>query len=60
MNSSSKRLSKEIKFEKVSVKARRVVKRERLMPKVVEEAIEWARNQRKKGVKEDGESKNRL
>lgn len=41
-----KGLFKKPDFEVVSSKAKRVVKRQGLTPKVVEEAIQWARKQK--------------
>lgn len=33
-------------FEDIAIKAREVVKEEKLKPEIVEEAIQWARNQK--------------
>jgi pantoate kinase len=41
-----KKLFRKPDFEAVAAKARRVVKKEGLSPKVVEEAVAWARKQR--------------
>lgn len=41
-----KRLFKKPDFEEVAAKTRRVVRKEGLTPKVVEEAVEWARKQK--------------
>ncbi|TVL99055.1 MAG: hypothetical protein CV087_19395 [Candidatus Brocadia sp. WS118] len=38
-------------FEEVSAKVKRVIKRQRLKPEIIEEAILWARKQ--KGIKSD-------
>ena len=41
-----KKLFEKPDFETVAAKARRVVKKEGLSPKVVEEAVAWARKQK--------------
>jgi hypothetical protein len=41
-----KKLFRKSDFDAVATKARRVVEKERLSPKVVEEAVAWARKQK--------------
>lgn len=41
-----KKLFRKSDFETVAAKARRVVKKEKLSPKVVEEAVAWAKKQK--------------
>jgi hypothetical protein len=41
-----KRLFKKPEFEEVAAKTRGIVKKRKLSPKVVQEAIEWARKQK--------------
>ena len=42
-----KRLFKKPDFEDVAAKTRKAVRKEGLTPKVIEEAVEWARKQKK-------------
>jgi hypothetical protein len=44
-------MKKKPNFEEISAKVKKIIKKQRLKPEVVEEAIQWARKQ--KGIRSD-------